>query len=172
MPVRKSRQIEVRMVAEYLKENYSKYSFITKQPLGKVPEELMTTEGYKRAIGMWRPYRPEVDAVVIMPGALILIEAKVKSVIDGCAKLPLYKSLIPFTPELKAYWKLPIEMELVVAETNPNLEIMARDTGVRLKVYCPDWLQEIINSWNLYWTAEYRHQREEKIKLREYYGIE
>ena len=172
MPVRKTRQVEAKMVAEYLKENYSEYSHTTNVALGKVPEELMSKEGYKRAIGMWRPYRPFVDAMVIMPGALILIEAKVKSVIDGCAKLPLYKSLVPFTPELKAYWKLPIIMELVAAETNPNLEIMAREQGVRIKVYCPAWLQEIIDSWNVYWTKEHREQREEKLKLREFYGIE
>lgn len=169
---RKSRQVEVRLVAEYLKENYSKYTFITKQPLGKVPEELMTELGYKRAIGITRPFRPEIDAVVILPGALVLIEAKVWSVINGLAKLPVYKSLVPFTPELKQYSTLPIIMELVVGWTNPNLEIMARDAGVRLRVYCPDWLNEVVQSMHDYWTSDYRRQREEKLKLREYYGIE
>ncbi len=169
---RKSRQVEVRLVAEYLKETYSKYTFITKQPLGKVPEELMTEFGYKRAIGMTRPYRPEVDAVVLLPGALVLVEAKVWSIINGLAKLPMYKSLVPFTPELQQYNKLPIIMELVVGWTNSNLEIMARDAGVRLRVYCPDWLKPVVQSMQDYWTSDYRRAREEKLKLREYYGIE
>ncbi len=169
---RKTRQVEVRLVAEYLKENYSQYTFITKQALGKVPEELLKNEGYKRAIGMTRPFRPEIDAVVILPGALVLIEAKVWSVINGLAKLPVYKSLVPFTPELQQYNKLPIVMELVVGWTNANLEIMARDMGVRLRVYCPPWLEEVVKSYHDYWTSDYRRARDEKLKLREYYGIE
>ncbi len=169
---RKTKQVEVRMVAEYLKETYSKYTFITAQPLGKIPEELLKNEGYKRAVGLTRPYRPSVDAVVIMPGALVLIEAKVWNVVNGCAKLPLYKSLVPFTPELKDYLKLPIVMELVVGWTNDNLAIMARDMGVTIRVYCPAWLNDVVQAMHNYWTPEYRRQREEKLKLREYYGIE
>jgi len=168
----KSRQVEVRMVAEYLKETYPQYPFINKQPLGKVPEELMTALGYKRAVGMTRPFRPEVDAVVIMPGALILVEAKVWNIVNGLAKLPLYKSLVPFTPELKEYQKLPIVMELVVGWTNPNLEIMARDAGVTVRVFCPSWLGEVVESQHRYWTREYRVEREEKLRMRELFGVE
>ena len=168
----KSRQVEVRLVAEYLKATYSQYTFITKQPVGKVSESLMAQEGYQRALGLTRAFRPEVDAVVILPGALVLVEAKVWSVVNGLAKLPVYKSLVPFTPELKQYQHLPILMELVVGWTNPNLEIMASDMGVRLRVYCPAWLNEIVQSMHKYWTREYREQRDEKQKLREYYGIE
>jgi hypothetical protein len=172
MASRKSRQVEVRMVAEYLKENYSEYTFITKQPLGKVSGDLMAEVGYKRAIGLTRPFRPEVDAVVILPGALVLLEAKVWNVINGLAKLPMYRSLVPFTPELKQYWKLPIVMELVVGWTNPNLEIMARDANVRLRVYCPEWINEVVEGMHHYWTPEYRAERQKKIAMREYYGVE
>jgi hypothetical protein len=172
MSSRKSRQVEVRMVAEYLKLEYSRYTHITKQPLGKVPEELMAEVGYKRAVGMTRPFRPEVDAVVVLPGALVIIEAKVWNVVNGCAKLPVYKSLIPFTPELAQYRHLPVIMELVVGWTNDNLEIMARDAGVRIKVYCPTWLNEVVQDSHKYWTSEYRAQREEKLKLRQFYDLD
>ena len=169
---RKTRQVEARLVAEYLKETYSQYTFITKQPLGKIPEELLKKEGYRRAIGMTRPFRPEIDAVVILPGALVLVEAKVWAVINGMAKLPMYKSLVPFTPELQQYQKLPIVMELVVAKTNTNLEIMCRAAGIRLVLYAPDWVLKVIKEIELYWTSDYRRAREEKLKLREFYGIE
>jgi hypothetical protein len=172
MGSRKSRQVETRMVAEYLLKTYPKYTFITKQPLGKIPEELQAKEGFKRAVGLMRPYRPEVDAVVILPGALLLVEAKVWNIINGLAKLPLYKSLVPVTPELKQYQHLNVLMELVVGWTNDNLEIMARDLDVRVRMYCPDWLNEIVQGMHKYWTSEYQQQRQDKLKLREYYGIE
>lgn len=134
---RKSAQVEVRMVSEYLLQEYPKFTTMKAVPLGQVAEQLQKTVGYTKALGMSRPYRPEVDAIVIMPGAMIIIEAKVWHVIDGLAKLPMYKSLVPFTPELAQYRSLPVVMELVVGWTNNNLEIMARDHGIRVKVYSP-----------------------------------
>ncbi len=100
---RKSQQVEIRMVSEYLISAYAKFPSIMDVPLGKVDETLMAEQGYKRATGLMRPYRPAVDAVVILPRYLVLIEAKVWNVVNGLAKLPLYKSLVPFTPELKQY---------------------------------------------------------------------
>lgn len=172
MGSRKSRQVETRMVSEYMLQEYGKYTHMTKVPLGKVPDELMSEMGYKRAVGVTRPFRPEVDAVAILPGALILIEAKVWNVLNGLGKLPMYKSLVPFTPELVQWHHLPVIMELVVGWSNDNLELMARDAGVRVRVYCPEWLSEVVESQHKYWTPEYRAQREEKIKLREMYGLD
>jgi hypothetical protein len=169
---RKSRQVETRLIAEYLKEHYSKFPFIMKQPLGAVSEELMKTEGYTKALGITRPFRPEVDAVVILPRYLIIVEAKVWNVVNGLAKLPLYKSLVPFTPELKEYMPRELLMELVVGWTNPNLEIMAKDMGVTVRLYCPDWLSQVVTDMHNYWTSDYRRQREETLKMRDYYGLE
>ena len=97
---RKSRQVETRMISEYLKENYSEFSYILNVPLGAVPEDIMRKEGYQRALGLSRPFRPMADAVVILPNYLLLVEAKVWNVVNGLAKLPLYKALVPVTPEL------------------------------------------------------------------------
>lgn len=172
MAGRKSRQVEVRMVAEYLKLTYPDYSFITKLPLGKISEQLQAEVGFKRAAGLTRPFRPEIDAVVIMPGALVLVEAKVWNIVTGLAKLPIYNSLVPFTPELKQYWKLPVIMELVVGWTNPNLEIMAQAMGVRVRVYCPGWLGSVVEDMHKYWTREYQDERQRKLEARERLGLE
>lgn len=169
---RKTRQVETRMVAEYLAKEYGQFPFITNVPLGKIPESLQATEGYQRALGLMRPFRPEADAIVVLPRYLVLVEAKVWNVVNGLSKLPLYKSLVPFTPELKQYLPRELLMELVVGQLNDNLELMARDAGVRLKLYNPDWLQEVVAGMNKYWTAEYRAAREQKLALREYFGIE
>lgn len=169
---RKTRQVETRALAEYLLKNYSSFPTISKQPLGKIPYDLVESEGIKRAMGLMRPYRPEVDGIVILPRYLLLIEFKVKAVIDGLAKLPMYKSLVPYTPELKDYQDREILMQLVVGWTNPNLEIMAHSAGVSVKVYCPLWLSHHVDEYHKYWTAEYRQARDEKLKMRELLGLE
>jgi len=169
---RKTQQVETRLIAEYVKETYAKFPVIMKQPLGKVSDSLMADLGYDKALRISRPSRPEVDAVVILPRYLILIEAKVWSVVNGLAKIPLYKSLVPFTPELRDYKGREILMELVVAWTNDNLEIMARDMGVKVHVFHPPWIEEVVSKMHNYWTADYRTQRAEKLRLREQLGVD
>lgn len=169
---RKTRQIETRMMAEYLLQYYSKFPRLTAVPLGSVSDTLMASVGYQKAIGLSRPFRPEVDAIVILPNYLLLLEAKVFKVVDGCAKLPLYKSLVPTTPELKQYLPREIIMQLVVGWSSPNLETMAAAAGVQLKTYAPPWLDEIVQSYHRYWTAEYQQQRQKKLDMRQYFGVE
>lgn len=170
--VRKNRQTETRMVAEYAASEYKDFTYMLAVPLGRIPDNVIKDVGYTQAIAFMRPYRLEVDAIVVLPRYLVLIEAKVFKTIDGLAKLPLYKSLVPFTPELAQYADREVIMELVVGWTNPNLEIMARDAGVRLKVYAPDWLAAVVQEYHQYWTKEYRDQRNQKLALRTMYGID
>lgn len=170
--VRKNNQVETRMVAEYLKATYSTYPFIIAQPLGKVDETLQAQVGTARAIKISRPFRPEVDAVVILPRHLIIIEAKVWNIVNGLAKLPLYKSLVAHTPELQQYQPREVIMELVVGWTNSNLDIMAREMDVRVKVYCPPWLEEVVESQHRYWLPEYRTKREQVLRDRELLGLD
>lgn len=169
---RKSRQVETRLVSEYLKENYSEFLFIMKQPLGVVSEDLMRREGYKKALGITRPFRPEVDAVVVLPHYLLIIEAKVWNIVNGLGKLPLYKSLVPITPELKEYMPREVLMQLVVGWSSANLEIMARDQGVEVRVYRPPWLEEVVEDMHRYWTREYQDIRQKKLRMREYFGVD
>jgi len=169
---RKHRQVESRMIAEYLKLTYSNFPYIINQPLGRVPEDLMKEVGYQRALGLTRPSRPIVDAVVILPRVIRLIEAKVWNVVNGLAKLPLYKELVPVTPELQQYMPRTVTMELVVGWTNPNPERMARAAGVTIKLYRPQWLEQVVEEMHNYWTTQYREERERKLRLREFFGVD
>lgn len=170
--VRKSRHVETRLVAEYLKATYSGFTYITGQPLGLVSQQLLVEEGFAKGLRMQRPNRPEVDAVVLHPKLLILIEAKVREILNGLAKLPFYMSLVPFTPELKEYAHLPILMELVAPLAGPNHEIMASEAGIRIVKFRPAWIDEYVAEYQHYWTREYRLAREEKLRNRELLGLE
>ncbi len=169
---RKSRQVETRMLSEYLLKSYSAYSYIMDVPLGRVDEGLMASKGYQVAINMQRPFRPRADAIVILPRYLLLIETKVWNTVNGLAKLPLYKTLVPLTPELKQYMPREILMELVVGAAPANLAAMADAAGVALRIFNPPWLQPVVDGMNKYWTPEYQAARQEKLALREHFGLE
>ncbi len=170
--VRKNRNTEDRMIAEYVASAYKDFPYMVHVPLGRLPPDVVKDVGYTQAIAFMRPYRLEVDAIVVLPRYLVLIETKVFKTIDGLAKLPLYKSLVPFTPELKQYEGREVIMELVVGWTNANLQIMCRDAGVRLVVFSPDWLKGVVDEYHNYWTKEYRDARNQKLELRAYYGLD
>jgi hypothetical protein len=169
---RKTQQVESRMVSEYMLEKYGKFEYTLAVPLGSLPQDLVTSQGLAKTIGIMRPYRPEVDAVVVLPRYVVLVEAKVWNLVNGLAKLPLYKSLVPVTPELRGYMPREIIMELVVGWSNPNLERMARDSGVSVVVFTPPWLKEIVDKLHNYWTSGYRAEREQKLTMREYFGVD
>jgi hypothetical protein len=169
---RKTRQVETRMVSEYLLSAYAQFPTRTAVPLGKVSESLMAFEGYQRAIGLSRPYRPEVDAIVFLPNYLVIIEAKVWQIMFGLAKLPMYKDLVPATPELSEYKNREVIMELVVGWTNDNLEMMAKNAGIRVRVFCPDWLKSVVDGMHMYWTADYARERQRKLEMRQNLGLD
>jgi hypothetical protein len=160
------------MVSEYMLEKYGKFEYTLAVPLGSLPQDLVTSQGLARTIGIMRPYRPEVDAVVALPRYLVLVEAKVWNLVNGLAKLPLYKSLVPTTPELQRFMPREIIMELVVGWSNPNLERMAGDSGVSVVIFSPPWLKEIVDKLHLYWTSPYRAEREQKLEMRKYFGVD
>ncbi len=168
----KNQQVETRLIAEYVKERYSAFPFTLKQPLGGVSDDLAREMGFSKALAIARPSRPEADAVVFHTKSLILIEAKVWHIIDGLAKLPLYKALIPTTPELVQYRDMPVSMEIVVPWTNENLITMATSVGAQVVLYKPLWIDEVVAKVQRYTTREYREERQEKNRLRELLGLD
>ena len=172
MSVRKTRQVETTMVAEYLLKNYSAFPYMMKVPLGPLPLEVLKSEGTARTIKLARPFRPEIDAIVILPRHLLLIEASVWNVMEGVSKLPFYKILVPITPELQKHFPRELIMQVVVGWKNNNLELMAHENNIAVKVFCPPWLQEVRESMNKYWTKEYQEARQKKLEMQRYFGVE
>jgi len=112
-----------------------------------------------------------VDAVAVEHGRLVFIEAKVFKLVDGLAKLPLYASLLPTTPELHDKKDLQVVMRLVAPWTSPNVETMARSQGIEVVVFSPAWIADYVEQYQHYWTAEYREARAERQRLREELGV-
>lgn len=165
-------QREGRLIAEYIAEKYPGDRVIFGCPLGPVPEKMIATLGPRKALRMARGLRPEVDALVIRDHQLVLVEAKIQRWVDGIAKLPVYRSLIPTTPELEQYRDYEVEMRLCFPWSSETIEEAARAAGVILDVYHKPWLEDYINELSKYWSADYRAKRAEKKRLREILGVE
>lgn len=88
-----------------------------------------------------------------------MVEGKIFKVIDGLAKLPIYKDLWPSTPEAREMKNWPVEMRLVAPRTAPWFEEAARAKNITVVVYRPDWVDEYELEYQKYWTKEYRESR-------------
>ena len=160
MPFTKARQEwETRYVSDYVLQNYPDDHVQYRVPLGKVPESLIKELGLLKAIGIYRPYRPEVDALVITKDTLVLIEGKIFKVMDGLSKLPVYKSLIPETPELELYKKFPVYSELVTPKEPVWAAPFITEQDIHIRIFRPDWLEEYYQAQEKYWTPEERMKR-------------
>ena len=159
------RSIEPRWVSWYIKEYYPDEEVRLRCPLGPIPVELQELYGPAKAAKVYRPSRPEVDALVVLPGAILLIEAKIFKYMDGLAKLPVYKALVPKTPELMVFEGRPVIMHLLIPAPIPWVKAAAPEMGVEVYNVAPDWVLQIWEERDKYWTPESRIKRAERKAL-------
>ena len=169
---RKTKERETRLVAEYLAEKVFPHWYRQRQPLGPPLPGTREELGLDKALRVSRPWRPEVDAVAVEDGRLVLIEGKVFKYVDGMAKLPLYKSLVATTPELANHREKPVVMRLLMPWRSETVDLMVQAAGIELEVFSPPWIRDYVEDYQQYWTKEYREAREERQRLRAAFGLE
>lgn len=172
MATKVRREIEPRWVSEYVASNYKDFPVMFRVPLGAVPRALEEAMGSEKAARFYRPWRPEVDAIVILPRFLILIEGKIFKVMDGLSKLPIYKSLVPLTPELREYEGREILMQLLCVRPLPWVQQAAAQNDVKIVTWAPDWIIKIWEERDKYWTRTEVLKREERKKVLRGLGFE
>lgn len=166
------RKPETRLVAEYLAEKVYPLPYKQHVPLGPPIPGLVEEVGEEMAIRMSRPFRLEVDAAYWTNTRLVIVEAKIFRLLDGLAKLPIYKGEVPLSPDLREHRGKTVEMELVAPWSSEDTERRAAALGIRVVVFAPEWVSQVVTDYHLYWTPEYRQAREEKLRLRQILGVE
>lgn len=165
-------QREKRLIAEYIAERFPKDRVIFGCPLGPVPERLIATMGFRKAMRVARGLRPVVDALVIRDHHLILVEAKILKWLDGISKLPVYRGLVPSTPELEEFKEYSTEMILCTPWISETIDAASEVVNVKIDIFCPGWIQDYLDELGKYWTKDYQKARAEKMRLREVFGLE
>ena len=171
-PTHLRREIEPRWVSEYVAATYPDLPHAYRVPLGPIPKALEEAWGPTKARRVYRPSRPEVDALVYPKGRLIMVEAKIFKVMDGLSKLPIYRSLVPTTPELAEYWTKPVTMQLLCVKPVPWVLEAATQAGVDVVAWSPDWVVAIWEERDKYWTPEAQQKREERKQVLRRLGYE
>lgn len=137
---------ETEYLAEYLSTKYPRAKVVFQPRLGAYnPDQVAAglTAGELRMLGVWRRYP---DAAVFLSDRVVLIEASLKPDPGKISILNLYARLFPLTPEMDQYRSLPVEKLLVWALHDHAAEALARESGIRVEVYQPQWVLDWLDS--------------------------
>ena len=163
---------EKRYCSEYCLINYPDDVIKLNVPLGTAPESLIREFGLARTLRQFRPFRPEVDALIIRNDDLVLIETKIIRVLDGLAKLIVYRQLIGYTPELADYWDYPIKTVLVTPKPPLWFIKVAHDFDIDYVVYAPEWLDAYYKKQDEYTTKKEVIARRKRVHILEDLGFD
>ncbi|MGH7375866.1 MAG: hypothetical protein ACREKK_00420 [Candidatus Methylomirabilales bacterium] len=137
-------QREGRLVTEWVIRTFPQAQVVFRARLGAVDVTLadtQLTEPELRAVGVIRRF---VDALVIEPERVHLVEAKLRSVPGALEQLDLYARLLPLTPEYQQVRDRPITRHLVWVIRDPVVEALARERGILVHEYHPAWVDEYL----------------------------
>lgn len=163
---------ERRYISQYMKDAFPDMNWQLNVELGAIPSEYVQRYGMTKAAALFRPTRPRVDSVCWQPNKYLLIEAKLRDIKSGIGDLLYYRSCIPETPDLPFYDGQPIVCRLVVPWMLEWLMSAASAAGIEIDVKWYDFVDEYIRERQHYFTAEYRAERAEKMRLREILGVD
>ena len=163
---------ERRYVADYLLSQFPAGGWVTNVPLGPIPEEILARHGLVAGGKLFRPSRPRIDAVRWTNAGYWLIEGKIREAKAAIGDLLVYKALAEKTPDLPNYDGQPFIMRLVVPWALDWIKQAAESHGMELAIFLPAWVEDYVRLRQNYFTSEVRLAREEKIRLREQFGLE
>lgn len=163
---------ERRYISEYMKETWPGGDYQLNVELGPIPQEYIQRYGIKRAAALFRPTRPRVDAVKWEPDRYYLIESKLRDIKAGIGDLIYYRNVIADTPDLPYHDGQPIISRLVVPWTLDWLTPVAAANNIEIVVFMKEWIADYVKERQHYFTAEYRAERAEKMRLREVLGVD
>lgn len=147
---RKWQPREMLMMAEYVAKQGLSNRTVQRVRLGALHPDLAypgLTDSEKAAL---RIHARWADAIYYGDREVIIMEAKIRSVVGAISQLKLYKMLFLSDPEYKEHHKKRIILRLIYAIEDPIASRLAREEGIEVVRYEPAWLAEYIGILNPY----------------------
>lgn len=133
---------ESRLLSEYIRDRYAGRAFHSQLPIGASPGAVGVDYLDEAEERMARRLNRRVDAVIVPPPELVVIEATMSRPSDKVGRLIEYLLLLPATPEYRNWAGAPVVVELVTAQDDEVARKMCALLGFRYVFYEPDWIDE------------------------------
>lgn len=129
-----TRQIEKRMINEYLWDVYKDKPQWKRVRLGQVPDRELA-QLYKVGL-VW------ADAIVFDDPSIIIIETKIRPTLGAVGQLEGYRDALKVTPEFSKYQFAPVKLQLVSTIEDRNIRAFAESKGIEFVVFTKPWIEE------------------------------
>lgn len=131
-----------RLLSEYLALTYPNAKVIQELHLTAVNAAAVAAAGAGVSPRFGSTIMGYADAAVILPGRVLLWEAKDRPTASGVGQLVGYGQLWRLSHESTLYPDSALSLHLLVAHDVPNLSASARVQGIEVVVYDPAWYEE------------------------------
>lgn len=149
MAKKQYKQRERRYVPEYVNDKFpDRVTVFYNMAIGPAPEELVKANP-EIPLAHFRRWRFWIDAVVILQDRMVLIEGKIRKPAEGIGQILLYRDLLPQTPELEPYRRLPVKMILVTPRPDPRIIGFANSYGIDIDIWTKPWVQDYLREVGL-----------------------
>lgn len=131
---------EMRLVSEWVIRQFPTAEVKFRVDLGDLKPALEATgltAAELRRLGRSRRW---VDAMVIEPRTVHLVEGKIRLVPGALEQLELYRMLFPKTPDFAHLRGRAVVLDVVYALEDPALVALARSRGVKVHIFRPPWV--------------------------------
>jgi len=146
MPVRMYRIVHERMLIEWLQRSYPPGTWRTNVRLGMPHPEVVEPYVEPELRRMTVITTPQADAIAILPAEVHIIECLVRPEWWKILMLKVYGKLFSLTEQFKAHWHKPVELILLCAISNPFMQWIAKEEGIRIALYRPPWIEAYLQT--------------------------
>lgn len=139
-------QRERRYIVDYVRTRYPDAYAIFNQRLGGMPAKLEGVDIGNISSNIYKVFNRYVDALVIQPDKVLLIEAKILADLGAVSQLEYYAALVGQTPDLARYSALPLELHIVTASADPSFVAFAASKNITIDIYRPPYAVEYLTT--------------------------
>ena len=132
------------LLREWAALKYPGYWLREQVRLGPTQSSLVNVQvspALEAALRVWNWY---ADGVLVAPGEVLVIEAKVQPTPAAVGQVLFYLELMASTPELTASLSLPFVPMVLFAESDSRVTRFAQAKGVRVEIYTPAWIADYL----------------------------
>ena len=127
-----TRQLEKRLVNDYLKEFYFDKHFQCRAWIGPVPPG--EDEKLYQVTTRW------ADTIIFEPNLITIIEFKMEPQPTAIGQLDLYAQLFGKTLRFQQYWGIPVKRVLVTTRVDVHVQELCDQHDIEVRVFHPDWV--------------------------------
>jgi len=154
---RKYRIVHEPLIAEWCAMRYPVGAWTVNVRVGPLPEWVEKLTVMPRFRRVARVMLAEVDAIVLLPEEVHIIEAMVRDEPGKVTELKIAKDLFLRDPTFKEHWKKRIRLILLTPIYNPFLKSVCEREGIEYVFYRPEWILPYLGSLPIRWRAGRLH---------------